>query len=311
MIYELILTTSCTRKCSFCYVKQTAFSISYTDVDNFYNEIKKDNNTSYTISLFGGEPLLNINIVKYAIEKFKDENCKIMLYTNADLIDNLKNYEYLNRIYISITTYDIFIDIDKYKKILDTFDKSRCRFSYTFDETNLNLVNNFIKICTELQVKYKIAFSHSINSWKSLSAKQIFQTIYDLYLVRINNFIHNNLLNKNSLLDMQLELLLKKQIELNTSPNIKEVTCIDTKKTFYNGKFIGHCIRCLYQPIIYNNLICSDCKYKAVCSKGCIAEHMDTVPEKLCSIEKAGFSATNLLFNDKKFVNIIFNFLEK
>lgn len=314
--YELILTTNCNRKCSFCYIKQTAFSALYKDIDIFYNQIieKEGHNSNYCISLFGGEPLLNSNCVKYAIEKFKDENCQIILYTNGDLLEQLINYEYKDRIKLSITVYDIFINLDKYKKILDNFDKDQLIFSYTFDETNLNNVYDFIEICTNLNIKYKIAYSHNLISWQNTSDITLFNNLFQTYIYRINHFFINNFSKNHICLDTQLELLFKKILELYYSKNIKEHYCFNTKQTFYNGKFIGHCIRCLYQDIPKNNLniiSCNNCDFKLVCSKSCPAEYENNeIPKKLCTIEKAGLLAIQLLFKDEHYIGVIKDFLK-
>ena len=45
--------------------------------------------------------------------------------------------------------------------------------------------------------------------------------------------------------------------------------------------------------------ICANCKYKNVCSKSCLAEHVNyLVPIKLCTIEKAKIEAALSIINE-------------
>lgn len=287
MIYEFILTTKCNRNCAFCYVKKSAFFASKEDVDVFYECIKKEKTSYYELSLFGGEPLLNFDVLCYCVEKFYNEPCKIVLYTNGDLLYKLQNKQKLNsRIIFSITVYDIFVDIKKYRDILKQFHQFRNNiiFKYTFTENDIKYIKRFRYICKFLNVNYKIAFSHNLDSWNSISVDVLKEIITEYFNDEFNELLKNN---RENFLCRYYGRILEFIFNKNA---LKDISCLDCKKTFINGKFIGSCLGMLNttKKIVNNN--CKKCMYNIVCFKSCVIEYIDgEVPEKLCLFEKIGY----------------------
>ena len=121
--YELILTDKCTRNCSFCNNKQSQFVASLEQVQAFYNQViarQKGHPLSvYQISIFGGEPTLNIDALDLTVKLFIDKPCKIVIYTNADLIDQILDKPYISRVVLQISAYDIFSNLEKYLNVIN------------------------------------------------------------------------------------------------------------------------------------------------------------------------------------------------
>jgi len=90
MTYEFIATTKCNRNCSFCWVEKSSYVASKDDAFKFVDEVKKlecGGQRKFKISLFGGEPLLNLEAIGIIIKAFEDDNrCQINISTNGDLI---------------------------------------------------------------------------------------------------------------------------------------------------------------------------------------------------------------------------------
>ena len=82
-IIDLVITENCNLKCKYCYETQRNINMTEENFDHFYSvtlpQLKKlyDFNT-YSLHFFGGEPLLNFNLIKYVVPIIKkDKNGKI------------------------------------------------------------------------------------------------------------------------------------------------------------------------------------------------------------------------------------------
>lgn len=296
------MTNNCTRKCSFCDIEQDGYFASKEDIDKFYDYVisfEKINKSNYEISLYGGEPLLNFENLIYIIDKFYNEKCKINLVTNGDLITKFFEYDYnkyLKRIHTQITVYDIFEDYQKYENYINLLrDKTELNIAYTFTENDIDKVFDFINISNKLNILYKIAFSHNPESWENISEQDLENKLRNIYKYEVKQ--------NNSILMLKY---VGRVIENIYNKNIKEYYCIDNKKTFYHGKFIGPCFQCLNHNLFklkYDLIGCNNCKYKNICSKSCIAKYKNNiVNNKLCLIEKVAFDVIyEILDKDVKY----------
>jgi len=95
---ELGITEDCNLGCEYCYVNRRAKHMSKEEIDLFLDSVGKImdiyNCNSYNIAYFGGEPLMNWEVLKYAQLKFeKDPRCQ-----NTVIISNflLLNEEMAN-----------------------------------------------------------------------------------------------------------------------------------------------------------------------------------------------------------------------
>ncbi len=74
-ITEFMVTERCNLNCSYCYIKQKSVDMNTDIVDNFikYRKILMNfyKTNTFFISYFGGEPLLNFDIIKYSENKFR------------------------------------------------------------------------------------------------------------------------------------------------------------------------------------------------------------------------------------------------
>lgn len=115
---EFALETACSMRCRYCYSAHTPPNPMTKQVaDDFFNKIPlmldyydKD---SYHISYFGGEPLLNWEIIEYTLPKFNnDKSCKsVIVITNGTLLDEYKvNFLKENNCGISLSFDGIWQD---------------------------------------------------------------------------------------------------------------------------------------------------------------------------------------------------------
>lgn len=277
MTYELILTDNCNRNCSFCDIKKTDYVETAENIRKFYSTF--DRSSRYTLILFGGEPLLNIDGINEIMHLTENDNCEVKLITNGDFIDRFSQTYHNDRIKVQVSAYDIFKDFQKYKKISDIIG-DRLNLSYVFTEDDSDRVGEFKEICDRIGVKYIYNLSHSERSWKNIDTETLRKKISDLAYYEI---MSRRL--------VVLDRYVKRFIELRQKGDIQERCCIDPgKEILHRGKITRGCV--LFEELNIQDVIssvgrCSDCYYRKMCFKSCFYErnHCD-VPDKLCLIEK-------------------------
>jgi len=77
MIIDLLLTEHCNMSCKYCFMQDKKTYMTKEDIDLIYQNIDNilsiHNETKYAIFYFGGEPLLNWEVLKYAYNRFSQD----------------------------------------------------------------------------------------------------------------------------------------------------------------------------------------------------------------------------------------------
>jgi hypothetical protein len=132
---------------------------------------------------FGGEPLLNLVVLKHLVNLFKDDRrCIMYLTTNADLLDKFFGSPELLRVNkVTLSAYDIFKDSEKYisyaKKI------KHCMLTYTFTEDDISRADEYTELCYRSDVKFRAVTSHSAGSWASIDEDKLHKSISSMYML--------------------------------------------------------------------------------------------------------------------------------
>lgn len=131
----LITTTSCNLDCEYCFYRSSfskslnkhqnmSISTAKMAIDKFYNIVKNniiDDHYWQQITFYGGEPLLNKELLKFAIPyaktKFNDEYTSLVINTNILLLDE----EILNL--FKKYNVEVQVSIDGYKEQHDLYRK--------------------------------------------------------------------------------------------------------------------------------------------------------------------------------------------
>jgi uncharacterized protein len=93
---EISVTEKCNLGCPYCYVANRPTYMMPETFDNaipqLYDLMKRSGDHEYYVSFFGGEPLLNWDLIKHATPKLiADDKCKgINIITNLTMIDEEK-----------------------------------------------------------------------------------------------------------------------------------------------------------------------------------------------------------------------------
>ena len=89
-VKQIVLTERCNLDCSYCYIKQKDNMMSEEVFLKHFETFDQD----YTIDLFGGEPILNWNMVEFitntCLTSSKTRCMGINLYTHGLMIDKEK-----------------------------------------------------------------------------------------------------------------------------------------------------------------------------------------------------------------------------
>lgn len=77
LITEFVVTEACNLACDYCYMKDCNRSMNFQDVLHFRKHVQKIMDiygcNKYHISYFGGEPLINWDLIQKAIPEFKSD----------------------------------------------------------------------------------------------------------------------------------------------------------------------------------------------------------------------------------------------
>ncbi|MBD3329959.1 radical SAM protein [Candidatus Peregrinibacteria bacterium] len=142
----LEVTERCNMRCTYCsfnttiprykkkklsnMTKETAFKA----IDFFLNHSK--NNENITITFYGGEPLLNFDLIKLCVEyvyKNTNQKCSFSLTTNGTLLDQ-SIIHYLSK----IENFNVVVSLDGPKKIHNQYRKMK-NGSNSYDQVIMNL----------------------------------------------------------------------------------------------------------------------------------------------------------------------------
>ena len=321
MVYEIVLTTSCTRQCDFCWVQKSQFFESSTNIQKFIQSIKDSETEKFKISIFGGEPLLNPKGIKQIVDGFKD--CKlcenVFITTNADCFEMVSDQKWIHEVSWIISSYDFISCPEKYKNLARILGPSLKQIQYTFSENDINQTRCFQEYARSIddQLKYKIAFSHSKNSWTRSDASYVYAKVFDAIISEFNLAIDDfPKFRAISIVNLLKSILGGSGI---VSGYQRKCSCLDQdsnqKMVFYDGKFIDFpCLLLNQRPYVvdvakknlYSNH-CLDCEYFKICNQSCLGEigNDGKVDFKLCQIEKAKFDATCFFIRSHKYNRIL------
>lgn len=156
---QFVLTEACNLNCSYCYVQQKNIFMSKEVFDTSFAEFKgRQKDTDYSFDFFGGEPLLNWDLIVYIGGVLKeDKHCqRKTLVTNGLLLTQEKvNFLNENSIKCMISFDGIWSDkrgpnlIPKYLEKKHLFKQLGGRFNTMIHPDSLNLVANYEFVISE------------------------------------------------------------------------------------------------------------------------------------------------------------------
>lgn len=223
--YILFITERCNLKCKYCEHKQNNKDMSIQTFDILFERILKSKDEFPSITLFGGEPLLNPYLINYIFERINSETSKkisVNLTTNLFFLsESLLSLFVKNKDKVKIS---VSIDGDK-----ETTNINRGEFAYENAISNFNELNfNGVEVSANLVINIENLGKLSYN-------------VKHLYTEGFREFsLFLNFNDANLILDERNHLLLDEQLakilEFYYSSKIKRIRLERTRLDVYDDE---------------------------------------------------------------------------
>ena len=287
-------TLKCNAKCPYCFEKGVEYNdLDEGSADNIINYIIDNSvNRQVHITWFGGEPLVNPEIISYICKKLHDKNVRFYstMITNGYLLDsNIENFEGWNLKRIQITLDDLFEKFDRIKNIAP---------------------NSFIKIIKNIhktmRANIKVSIRVNFNSENYANYKSIIKFVFDEFKNNVNLYFHDIIgasyktpfeASPNPLIDIYSELIKYGYIKNIRDMKIKRTfyACAINEPTYINVGPNGTVTKCEHyvgKDSMFNvgnindpnfnpnknfNIYretCKKCVCFPICGGGCMANHL-------------------------------------
>lgn len=159
--FQVVLTETCNLGCTYCYMANKSISMDEKTFDQHYAMLpqlmKEYGETDYVIAFFGGEPLVNFDLMKYILEKTKDDPLCVgrVIMTNGTLLTDKVKRDLLEEYNVSISlSFDGLWNeeqrpfasgestFDHYIKYKDLYNKGSCKVMVAPESLD-TIVENF------------------------------------------------------------------------------------------------------------------------------------------------------------------------
>lgn len=150
--YRILTTTDCNAKCFYCYEKGISTqTMSKASADNIIAFINKEQIDPITIEWFGGEPLLNIEIIDYICDQLRNKHIKF----NSKMITNgyLLNREIIDKAKNKWALQYIQITLDGTKKVYENVKKFSAPGAFERVIRNIDLLIE-MNISVDIRLNY-------------------------------------------------------------------------------------------------------------------------------------------------------------
>lgn len=162
MEVQLVVTEKCNLQCKYCYMDKNPTTMPRDIFDKYYAKLPKllklFDSDCYNVVYFGGEPLLNLDLIYYSLPIFEnDPKCnRMIIITNGSLLtteihDHICSYK---KAFASLSFDGLWQDlnrpgnvgtrlldyINKEDKVLSRFKSHKCMVA----PPNLNMIDNYV-----------------------------------------------------------------------------------------------------------------------------------------------------------------------
>ena len=293
---EFILTDACNLKCTYCHVRKSIYRMSIGQAQKHLDYIKRnfDGFRGYSLSLFGGEPLLNWGTCRYIIDAHHDlQTCsEIVLFTNGVMLeDKHLNYCRDNGVTVQISFDAYHSDYSRpahmgkammptyIKLISELKDEPWVRFAYTVSPRFADhlpyvytwYLNNY-HVIPHMGIVKAPPSKGADQYWDLVSAQQLHKAHAELCNIYAQRAIDYNETPSTPIIDYYLRRLLAASVGNKLPPS-----CAGSRISFY-GDSMYHCLL-QRQAMERDDLVireprsfeeCSTCEIKDICDCGCL-----------------------------------------
>lgn len=302
---QIVVTEKCNLSCSYCYMNnRNTFMTRETFVD-FYESLPF--NQKYEIDLFGGEPLMNWDVVKFIIETvhIDDRFGKTSIISNGllltqEMVDFIKSYSVSfhwscdgiveEDLQSYINKADLLKQLCSTVSVVVTPDNLGVKKNYNFFMDNFNMTPNFSLVKT---------------GWDIESIELFKDEYFDFINFLITKFREERIsIPKNIVHDI---VVLFEGIKKKTPKRI----CVDSDlRCLMPDSSVGFCaMKCTNGdteiPSDFGELYskCDECEITNFCGKGCYEDVRQNggVNDNMCSLIKFMLSQSIRLNHELKY----------
>jgi len=289
---QIVVTEKCNLNCSYCYMDNVNTFLTRETFMEFYESLLS--NEEYAIDFFGGEPLLNFDMVKFIIETVSDDPRFISFYMPSNgllltqvIVDFLKE----NNVNFSWSCDGINDEgVDAYINKVDLIGQLCNTVSVVVSKHHMSMLENhkFFRQYFGMTPNFHVVRE----DWPETSMK-VFKIMYGRYIDwLITEFKENRI-------DIPVNIINDiKSLYSATKYNDERLKCIESDRICLmpDGR-TGFCARMCTEGDLTNpdgtGLYdkCEDCEIKLVCEQGCyhmVKQH--GIDHNLCEIYKTMFN---------------------
>jgi len=307
----VIMSEQCNLDCGYCSMdKRSKDSI---DKDEFFKDYRnlRDNNPKEKIKInfFGGEPLLQFQMIQDIVKETKMDNVEYSIPTNGiNLTESMVEFFNNNGIRVSISYDGLWQGLNRpllsgadskfsFNRKISLIQKIKDKKSHTMiGRGNYNLLENWLFIKDKLGTNSELTLIRDNNTWDVENIDLLINGIDELFdwynasdCTVMPNFI----------------LFYFRHFLLYESKGVSVDSCGAGESTlFYSKNNMTPCVRFDKQPEMLEKIDefrkmpeCQTCSVKNYCKKGCLFEQIkNTKPiEELCTIYRHIYNNISLM----------------
>lgn len=300
----LFLTNNCNLNCKYCFVKKEQHQ-SKLDFTKYKEVIDNNNKQISSITFFGGEPLLYIDLIESIIKynKEKKYHFQYILNTNAILLnDKIIEFIKKNNILVNASldgnsisnSYNRFDEI-LFKKVINNI--------YKLKQKDIEIIINYVITPNNIDYLYDSLHYFKENSLKKIALLFDYDAIWqEKDLKKLKNQLENSMdiFSDLSNKDFIVYPIYSKILAILENKEIPK--CRFGEETIVMSR-TGEIYPCIsfvddkaYQMIDFNHHLkntvniskCKKCKYLTLCTNNCMCRYKNN-PNEIdinCEIEK-------------------------
>lgn len=314
--YEILTTTACNARCAYCFEEGVKF-ISMTketakQVCNFIIE-KNSNAKSILIQWFGGEPLLNPDIITYITKILDDKlgstGVKItyQITTNGslitkDIVELFKNVWHISKVQITLDgTKEVYEQRKAYVNFPNAFERVINNINMLADENirvgirlnyDKNNIDNILELLDYLNTairnkKSVLCYGYPIFGNDASTAPDVRETA--LQLIKINRKIseyglsHSKYAFNLHFINTKCYACLRNSFLIYPDGRLGKCSTAMNDEDFLGDIFSPYRLNLNYLKWCSTDLPsdeCKTCKFLPLCQGGCKAGHLGYTPVK-------------------------------
>lgn len=292
---QLVITDKCNSSCKYCYMKN---GNRFMDDITFLNICDDITDNEFIIDIFGGEPLLNVDMVYYILKYMKDDpRCKkTNIYSNGllltqDFCDEIWKYKLSSSTKMDVQyhlSFDGLWQENGYQKHLEKKELYKqlvlhpiCMIS----PEHLNMRENYLFFLNEFEmvpnfkiVKDNIWSPNKVEEFKIELKKLLDEYVSILETTNQNclpGFIQNYFLKT-------IDGLIRNVTVENCGAGRDHVAYMPNGEKFECARFGTNKTKCLYN--VFRK--CEKCDIYDICEKGCLYDNqlIGSPSDELCKL---------------------------